>query len=90
MPRSLDEILDQADAFADRFEAYEPTEADRATISPTMAVRLAAMKRAEAERELAAAIAYARESRTSWRTIGELVGTSGEAARQRYGAHVAH
>lgn len=90
MPRSLDEILGQAEAFADRFESYEPTEADRTTVPPAMAVRLAAMKRAEAERELVAAIAYAREARTSWKTIGELVGTSGEAARQRYGAHVAH
>ncbi len=89
MPRSLDQMLAQAEVLADRFESYQPEPDDRTTVSPVTAVRLAALKRAQAERDLAAAIAYARESRTSWRTIGELVGTSGEAARQRYGDRTA-
>jgi hypothetical protein len=90
MPRSLDEIMADADALADRFEAYEPAPGDRGTVSPVTAVRLAALKRSQAERELADAISAARrEEGTSWQVIGRLVGTSGEAARQRYGKHAA-
>ena len=39
-----------------------------------------------AERELADAVRAAREHRLSWREVGEAIGTSGEAARQRYSA----
>jgi len=49
-----------------------------------MAVRLAAWRRDTAERELAEAVRTAREQRLSWREVGEAIGTSGEAARQRY------
>jgi hypothetical protein len=90
MPRSLDDILATADDLADRFEAYDPEPGDRGTVSPVTAVRLAALRRTQAERELADAIATARrEEGTSWQMIGSLVGTSGEAARQRYGKHAA-
>ena len=85
MPRSLDEMMAQADALADRFEAYEPEPGDRDTVAPLTQLRLAALKRAEAEREIAEAVANARRSDTSWKAIGAAVGTSGEAARQRYG-----
>ncbi|VTR75754.1 hypothetical protein [Cellulomonas hominis] len=88
MPRSLDEILARSEQLADEFESYEPEPGDRGTVSPVTAVRLAAYRRAEAERDLADAIAAARQEHTSWKVIGELVGTSGEAARQRYGKHV--
>jgi hypothetical protein len=89
VPRSLDDILATADELADRFEAYEPEPGDRGTISPVTAVRLAALKRSQAERELADAVATARRGGTPWQVIGALVGTSGEAARQRYGKHAA-
>jgi hypothetical protein len=89
MPRSLDQMLTQAEELADRFEAYEPQPGDRETVGPVTRVRLAALRRAQAERDLADAVAEAREARASWKTIGELVGTSGEAARQRYGARTA-
>lgn len=90
MPRSLDDILARSEQLADQFEAYEPEEGDRDTVSPVTAVRLAALKRDAAERELADAVAAARrQAATPWRVIGELVGTSGEAARQRYGRHAA-
>jgi hypothetical protein len=90
MPRSLDAILARSDELADQFEAYEPGPGDRGTVSPLTAIRLAAFRRAEAERALADAIATARrQDHTSWKVIGELVGTSGEAARQRYGKHAA-
>jgi hypothetical protein len=90
MPRSLDEILARSEQLADEFESYEPRPGDDGTVSPVTAVRLAALRRAEAERALADAIAVARrQGHTSWKVIGELVGTSGEAARQRYGKHAA-
>lgn len=37
-----------------------------------------------AERELADAVHAAREKRLSWLAVGEAIGTSSEAARQRY------
>ena len=49
-----------------------------------MAVKLAAFRRAAAEKELAEAIHAAREAHLSWRELGVAIGTSGEAARQRY------
>ena len=51
-----------------------------------MAVKLAAWRRDAAEKELAEAVHAAREQRLSWREVGEAIGTSGEAARQRYSA----
>jgi len=86
-PRSLDEIAARAEALADMFEAYEPQPGDlNAPVPPVMAVKLAAWRRDTAERELAEAVRAAREQSLSWREVGEAIGTSGEAARQRYGA----
>ena len=53
------------------------------------ALRSAVLERSEAERHLLEAVRQARDSGMSWAAIGLLVGTSGEAARQRYGGKVA-
>jgi len=45
MPRSLDEMMAQADDLADRFESYEPEPGDRDTVSPLAQLRLAALER---------------------------------------------
>lgn len=83
--RSLKDIQDRANEFADAFEQYEPkTDDQNAPLPPTMAVKLAAWRRDVAEKELAEAVHAAREQRLSWREVGEAIGTSGEAARQRY------
>lgn len=42
------------------------------------------MSRSDAERSIQAAIDAARAHGYSWAFIGRLLGTSGEAARQRY------
>ena len=84
MPKSLDELIARADEFADRFEAYEPREHDRGKEPPLLALRRVARRRALIERELAETVRAARVSGVSWRDIGDAVGTSGEAARQRY------
>lgn len=85
--RSIDDIKARADEFANRFENYDPEAGDEdAPLPPVMAVKLAAWRRDAAERELAAAVRVAREQQLSWREVGEAIGTSGEAARQRYRA----
>ena len=84
--RSLEDIEAHADELADAFESYEPEpEDENAALPPLMAVKLAAWRRSTAEKELAQAVRTAREKRISWRELGEAIGTSGEAARQRYG-----
>ena len=85
--RSIDDITSRADEFADAFANYDPKPGDQdAPLPPTMAVKLAAWRRDTAEKELAEAVRAAREQSLSWREVGEAIGTSGEAARQRYGA----
>ena len=85
MPRTVKEILDQADELADRFEAHDPRRADAKDAASLRAVREACLARAEAERRLADAVSVARAEGQSWAAIGAMVCTSGEAARQRYG-----
>ncbi|MFJ2618497.1 hypothetical protein [Glutamicibacter sp. NPDC087344] len=51
-----------------------------------MTVKLAVWRRDTAKKELAEAVRAAREQNLSWREVGEAIGTSGEAARQRYSA----
>lgn len=52
-------------------------------------LRAAVVERSEAERHLLEAVRTARRSGMPWSAIGSLVGTSGEAARQRYASKVA-
>lgn len=85
MRRSLTDLIASADKIADAFENYDPKSEDfDAPLPPLMAVKLAAFRRSRAEGELAAAIHLAREAHLSWRELGEAIGTSGEAVRQRY------
>lgn len=90
MPRSLEEIITHADQLADAFESYEPAPQDEDASSPLVALRVAAARRAEADRAVLTAVTEAREHRVSWAAIGGLLGTSGEAARQRYARLVRH
>ncbi len=85
MPRSIEEILDQADELATRFENHQPGSDQILDASSLRRVREAFGVRAAAERELLDAVAAARRDGHSWMTIGSMLGTSGEAARQRYG-----
>ena len=85
--RTIADITARADEFADAFENYDPRPGDQdAPLPPIMAVKLAAWRRDTAERELAEAVHAARKQQLSWRELGEAMGTSGEAARQRYRA----
>jgi hypothetical protein len=83
MPRSIDDLIAHADELAERFEDYEPRDEDRRE-PPLMALCRAAYQRSITRRELAEAVRGAREAGASWAKIGRELGTSGEAARQRY------
>ncbi len=84
MPRTAKEIIDQADELAARFENHDPPPAEIKDAASLRSVRQAFQARADAERNLAEAVAVARAEGHSWAAIGAMVGTSGEAARQRY------
>jgi hypothetical protein len=85
MPRSIEEILQQADKLADRFEHHDPDPSKVVDAAALRALRKAFQNRADAERRLADAVFIARAQGHSWAAIGSMIGTSGEAARQRYG-----
>lgn len=85
MPRSVEQILKHADELSRRFEEYEPVAADRRQSPVELALERAVERRLEAERGLVVAVRDARSAGMSWNVIGQVVGTSGEAARQRYG-----
>ena len=89
MPRSVEEILQHADELAKRFENYETTSVDELDVGAVALLRAAVHERSQAEKHLIEAIRTARESGMSWSAIGTFVGTSGEAARQRYSGKVA-
>lgn len=88
MPRSLEEILEHADELERRFADHEAGEVRDA--APLRAIREAVTERAASERRIAEAVAAARDSGVSWAAIGGMLGTSGEAARKRYGTHHAN
>jgi hypothetical protein len=85
MPRSIDDILAHADELAKRFEEYEPMPGDERDPEVHAALRTAVISRASVERDVLISVQAAREAGYSWSLIGSLLGTSGEAARLRYG-----
>jgi hypothetical protein len=87
MPRSIQEILDHADELAQRFEDYEPTDDNERPVEEYLLQR-AVLTRARSERQILDAVIAARSAGISWAKIGGLLGTSAQAAQQRYGALV--
>jgi len=85
MPRTVQDILEHGDELAKRFEDYKPSAGDERDPDVFAALRRAVVSRSDAERSIKQAVAEARNHGYSWRSIGSLMGTSGEAARQRYG-----
>jgi hypothetical protein len=86
MPKSLRQRLDHDETLADIFEQYEPRDEDRLDASAWRALLAAVEARAEAERDIIAAVNAMRVGNWSWHDIGHLLGTSGQAAQQRYGS----
>jgi len=87
MPRSIQETLDHADQLAQRFEDYEPADGDERPIEEYLLQR-AVLARARGERQVIDAVIAARTAGIPWSKIGELLGTSAQAAHQRYGSVV--
>lgn len=87
MPRSIQEILDHADELDQRFEDYEPSVGDERSVEEYLLQR-AALARAHSERQILDAVISARAAGIAWSRIGQLLGTSTQAAQQRYGAVV--
>jgi hypothetical protein len=87
MPRSIDDLIAHADEIADIFERYEPQGSDAAEPA-LIALRRAAYRRSLVEREVLDSVRRARDEGASWATIGAELGTTGEAARQRYGSRL--
>lgn len=84
MPRSIQDILEHADELAQRFEDYEPSEGDEVPLEEYLLKR-AVMARARCEGQIVEAVAAARSKGITWKQIGNLLGTSQQAAQQRYG-----
>lgn len=87
MPRSIQDILDHADELAKTFEDYEPAEGDEVPVEEYL-LRRAALTRARSERDVVDAVTAARSAGISWSKVGEILGTSAQAAQQRYSAVV--
>jgi hypothetical protein len=86
MPKSLDDRLSHDDDLARYFEHYEPSDEDRRDTASHNALVKAVHDRASAERDIDRAVGEMRIARWSWSTIGSILGTSGQAAQQRYGS----
>ena len=90
MPRSTEQILAHADELARRFAEHEPAD-DRIMDARTLRdIAAAVERRAVAERDIAEAVAVARADGHTWAAIAAMLGTSGEAARQRYSSPTAY
>jgi hypothetical protein len=84
MPRSIQEILDHADELAQRFEDLDPDDAKEIPVEEYLLQR-AVVARARSEQQLLEAVARARATGLSWQRIAALLGTTAQAAQQRYG-----
>ncbi|MDN5855518.1 MAG: hypothetical protein L0K86_22275 [Actinomycetia bacterium] len=85
MPKSLQWILDHQDELAKQFEEFEPDPDGHDDPNAFARLLRAANARVQAEAEIAEAVAEARQAGYSWAMIGGAVGTTGQAAQQRYG-----
>ncbi len=86
MPKSLEEREAHYEALADMFENYEPREEDQRDAKPWRDLLRAVERRAVVDREVIDAVLAMRAANWPWSDIGHLLGTSGQAAQQRYGS----
>jgi len=85
MPKSSQQLIDDLEGLAKRFEEYEPRPEHRRDPKLYRNLEAAVRARAESERAIVSAVAAMRADGDSWATIGWILGTSGQAAQQRYG-----
>ena len=87
MPRSIQDILDHADDLAKRYEDFDPDHAKEIPVEEYLLQR-AVVARARTEQQLVDTVISARGAGLSWQKIGAILGTSAQAAQQRYGTVV--
>lgn len=85
VPRTTQEIIDNADKLARQFEEMDVDTLDWRDATPLRHINAAVVARGQTERQVADAVNEARAAGFSWALIGAHLGTSAEAARQRYG-----
>ena len=85
MPKSVEDILANAENLSKRIRDFEPSKKDEKDVKVFKALQDAAMQRSLVEKNLVKQIKQARVNGYSWSLIGSFLGTTGEAARQRYG-----
>jgi hypothetical protein len=90
VPKSLSERLAHGEDLARIFEDYEPRDEDRRDSAPHNALIKAVGDRAAAERDISDAVAAMRAANWAWSHIGGILGTSGQAAQQRYGSRASN
>ena len=86
MPRSLSELIKHGDFYAKQFEDYATGSEDAIDTETFNALWAAGQQKSALENSIAELVTKARSENMSWKLIGQILGTSGEAARQRYGA----
>ncbi len=88
MPKSVAEVIDNLDSYLEKINQFAPTPENEVDYETFKLLRDAALNRIALEKEIAILVARARDNDFSWSFIGTILGTSGEAARQRYGSLV--
>ena len=83
MGRTIQQILDHADELADRFEAFDPSEANEIPVAEYLLHRAVRSSPTD-QAHLIEAVTAAREAGTCWIRIGEILGVSGRDAQQWY------
>lgn len=85
MPRNAQSIIDHADELAAAFEVAEPKPLDDDQHAAVFDLRDAVVERGRAEAKVQAAVTRARAAGVSWTVLATVLGTSRQAAQQRYG-----
>lgn len=85
MPKSSQQLIDDLERLAQRFEEYDPRPEHRRDPELYRNLEAAVRARGEAEQAIVTTVAAMRADGDSWATIGWILGTSGQAAQQRYG-----
>jgi hypothetical protein len=87
MPRSFQQIIEHADELSAQLDELQPRTEHIRDARTLRKLRQAVLKRATAESQIAELVTVARVEGQAWSAIGAMLGTSGEAARQRYGGY---
>lgn len=85
MPRSLNDLIKQGDFYAKQFEDFPTRAEDAIDLATFNALWAAGQQKSVLENSIAELVIKARLENMSWKLIGQVLGTTGEAARQRYG-----